>query len=81
MGSIDNRYPSPPVFTFFIKQRTVETQCIASLPTIALLGWTEVRSYHTYNLSRDAIVERVKHIIGLPNITTENVEHFAQAFA
>jgi predicted nucleic-acid-binding protein len=29
-----------------------------------------------YNLSTE-VVERIKHIIGLPNITTENDQHFA----
>ncbi len=32
-----------------------------------------------YNLSVDSVVERVKHIIGLENMTTENEQHFFYA--
>ena len=57
-----------------------ENHCFFSKTVLLELIWV-LSSKNAYNLSRDAVVERVKHIIGLPNITTENVEHFAQALA
>jgi len=55
--------------TSFLK----ENHCFFSKTVLLELIWV-LSSRNVYNLSRDTVVERVKHIIGLPNITTENPE-------
>ena len=57
-----------------------ENACFLSKTVLLELVWV-LSSKNAYNLSRDVVVERIKHIVGLPKITTENNEHFAQSLA
>ncbi len=57
-----------------------ENDCFFSKTVLLEVVWV-LSSKTGYNLSPDIVVERIKHIIGLPNITTENEQHFSQALA
>lgn len=62
--------------TSFLK----ENQCFFAKTVLLELVWV-LSSKKAYNLLRDAVIERIKHIVGLPNITVENNNHFAQVLA
>lgn len=54
------------------------TRCFFSKTVLLELVWV-LSSKNGYNLPADKVVKRIRHIIGLPNITTENDQHFANA--
>ena len=58
--------------TDFLRENT----CFFSKTVLLELVWV-LSSKNGYNLSREIVVERIKHIVGLENITTENDQYFA----
>lgn len=52
--------------------------CFFSKTVLLELVWV-LSSKNGYNLSQEVVVERIKHIVGLEHITTENDQHFAYA--
>ena len=55
-----------------------ENSCFFSKTVLLELVWV-LSSKNGYDLSREVVVERIRHIVGLENITTENDQHFATA--
>ncbi|MCK5809861.1 MAG: type II toxin-antitoxin system VapC family toxin [Cocleimonas sp.] len=60
--------------TDFLRNNT----CFFSKTVLLELVWV-LSSKNGYNLSREVVIERIKHIVGLDNITTENDQHFSDA--
>jgi predicted nucleic-acid-binding protein len=55
-----------------------DNQCHVLKSVVLELAWV-LSSSSGYNLARDIVVERLRHILGLPNMDTEDAVHVAQA--
>lgn len=55
-----------------------DNQCLVLKSVVLELAWV-LSSSSGYNLARNIVVERLRHILGLPTMDTEDAVHVAQA--